>query len=176
MNIFNSLPDIEGKIKSISQLKSIKELTNIQEIADISEIDQDVAERFIKTQGLVNTLDKSKQENKIVPAMPDPVSEEDSMESSMEDSSMVNKLKKEIEDENKMRDILEKGIRKEKKKLLALEKVKESHDVEREKKIQKYKSLVDQLKNRNIIDSSKEVQDIQVYMLLLLTLLPNTAF
>merc|ERR1712147_611189 len=74
---------------------------------------------------------------------------------------IINKIKKEIENENKMRDILEKGIMKEKKKLLALEKVKESHDAEREKKIQKYKSLVDQMKNRNIIDSSEEVQDIQ---------------
>ena len=49
--------NIAGTIKSISPLKSIKELTNIQEIADISEIDQDVAERFINPQGLVNSLD-----------------------------------------------------------------------------------------------------------------------
>ena len=150
--------NIEGTIKSIFPLKSIKELTNIQEIDDISEIDQDVAERFIKTQGLVNSLDdKMGSENRIVPAVADPVSEEDSEE----DSPMV-KIKKEIEDENKIKRILEKGIRKEKKKLQALEEVKESHDFIRENKIQKYKSLVDQLKNRNIIDSSGEVKDIQV--------------
>ncbi len=151
--------NIAGTIKNISPLKSIKELTNIQEIADISEIDQDVAERFIKTQGLVNSLDdKMVSENRIVPAIADPVSEEDSIENS---NSMV-KIKKEIEDENKIKKILEKGIRMEKKKLLALKEVKESHDFIRENKIQKYKSLVDQLKNRNIIDSSGEVKDIQV--------------
>ena len=148
-------------------MKSIQELTNIQEIADISEIDQDVAERFIKAQGLVNTLDKSRlSENRIVPAIPDPVSEENSYEDSMEENSSVEKLKKEIEEEDRIEKILKKGIEEESRKLKVLEDVKESHDHARENKITQYNLLVQQLKNRNIIDSSEEVKDIQVGMIL----------
>ena len=157
LNILQIL-NIDGKIKSISPLRSIKELTNIQEIADISEIDQDIAERFIKTQGLINKLHESGiSENRIVPAIPDPVSEENSME----DSSRI-KIKKEIEFEDKIEKILMMGIEKENKKLKALEEVKKSHDLVRENKIQQYNSLVKQLENRNMIDSSDEVKNIQV--------------
>ena len=156
------IPNIDGKIKSISPLRSIKELTNIQEIADISEIDQDIAERFIKTQGLINKLHESGiSENRIVPAIPDPVSEETSMEDSMEDSSRI-KIKKEIEFEDKIEKILMMGIEKENKKLKALKEIKKSHDLIREDKIQQYDSLVQQLENRNMIDSSDEVKNIQV--------------
>ena len=157
------IPNIDGNIKSISPLKSIKELTNIQEIADISEIDQDIAERFIKTQGLINKLQEPGiSENRIVPAIPDPVSEEDSME----DSSRI-KIKKEIEFEDKIKKILMMGIEKANKKLKALKEVKKSHDLVRENKIQQYDSLVQQLENRNMIDSSDEVENIQVSYLII---------
>ena len=161
-------PNIDGVIKSISPLKSIKELTNIQEIEDISEIDQDIAERFIKTQGLINKLQESgTSENRIVPAIPDPVSEEDSIEDSMEDSSRI-KIKKEIELQEKIEKLLTKAIEKAEKKLQALKLMKKSYDLAREKKLDEYHSLVKQadtpmLDNRNMIDDySGEVKSIQV--------------
>ena len=146
------------RIKRITPVKSIKEVKNIQEIDSIEEIDEDVAESFIKTHGLVNTLDESEDEeaeNRIVPALPD--SEEDSP-----GNSEISKIKKEIENEDEIVNILQGGIEKERQRLKVLEDVKQSHDDTRNSKIEEYNKLVQELENRNMIDSSEEVEDIQV--------------
>ena len=86
-----------------------------------------------------------------------PDSEEDSP-----GNSEISKIKKEIENEDEIVNILQGGIDKERQRLKVLEDVKQSHDDTRNSKIEEYNKLVQELENRNMIDSSEEVEDIQV--------------